>query len=291
VALELGELLRSAGEDPVAVSADALQVYEGLELLTGAATPDEQARLEHRLISFVPIEDTFSVGQFMPLAHAEIDGALAGGLTPIVVGGTGLYLRAALAELDLAPQPPAELRSGWEKEAERRGVRALHAELALRAPAVAAGVEPSDRTRVIRALELSDMDALDEQRQRGDGDAEESQLWSPDMRHPTVLVGLVADRHWLYERIERRVDAMVGAGVVEEARRADAAGASRTARKALGFEDLLTGDVDAMKRRSRNYAKRQLTWIRKMAGIHLIDVTGRAPTEVAAEVFALAGRT
>src|SRR5207248_2188641 len=106
VAIALADLLRERGEDPVAISADALQVYRGLETLSGAATPEEQSRLEHRLLGIVPATEAFSVGEFMPLAHAEIDDALAEGRCPIVVGGTGLYLRAALTDLDLYPPPP-----------------------------------------------------------------------------------------------------------------------------------------------------------------------------------------
>jgi tRNA dimethylallyltransferase len=103
VAIALAHRLRARGERPVAVSADALQVYAGLETLTGAASAAERARLEHRLISFLPIDATFSAGQYAELAHAEIDGLLAEGRRPIVVGGTGLYLRAALTELSMRP--------------------------------------------------------------------------------------------------------------------------------------------------------------------------------------------
>src|SRR5215210_6177748 len=103
LALAVAERLRARGEDPVAVSADALQVYRGLEVLTGVASAAEQARLEHRLISFLPVTESFSAGRYAKLAHAEIDGLLAQGRRPIVVGGTGLYLRAALAELDMRP--------------------------------------------------------------------------------------------------------------------------------------------------------------------------------------------
>src|SRR6185312_15118132 len=105
IAVALADTLRDRGERPVAVSADALQVYVGLEALTGVATAQERAALEHRLISFVPVDATFSVGEYAALAHAEIDGLLASGRRPIVVGGTGLYLRAALADLDLRPAP------------------------------------------------------------------------------------------------------------------------------------------------------------------------------------------
>jgi tRNA dimethylallyltransferase len=117
--------------------------------------------------------------------------------------------------------------------------------------------------------------------------AEDSELWTDEMRRSTLLVGLVLERQQLYERIDARVDAMVAAGADEEVRRAHAAGASVTARKALGFEELLAADVEAMKRRTRNYARRQLTWMRKLAAVHTIDTTGRSPAEVAGEVLAL----
>jgi tRNA dimethylallyltransferase len=221
VAIELAELLRERGEDPVAVNCDALQVYEGLEALTGAATAEEQEKLEHRLLGFVPITSDFSIGDYMPLAHAEIDGALEARRRPIVVGGTGLYLRAALAELSLRKVPP---------------------------------------------------------------ESEESELWSPETRHPTTIIGLEMDRTQLYERIDARTEAIVAAGAAEEARRADALGPGRTARKALGFEELLGGDLEAMKRRSRNYARRQLTWMRKIPNLELIDRTGMSDAEVAREI-------
>src|SRR5437588_9542412 len=112
VAIELARLLRETGERPVAVSADALQVYQGLETLTGAAGATERAQLEHRLTSFLPVDASFSAGQYAELAHAEIDGLLAAGARPIVVGGTGLYLRAALAELSLRLRPPGASASG-----------------------------------------------------------------------------------------------------------------------------------------------------------------------------------
>jgi tRNA dimethylallyltransferase len=279
VAIELAGRLRALGEHPVAVSADALQVYRGLETLTGAARPQERARLEHRLISFLPVDASFSAGQYAELAHAEIDGLLGAGARPIVVGGTGLYLRAALADLSLRPPPPEGARERWLAELERRGAPALHAVLRDRAPWAADEIEPGDRQRIVRALELLDAGELERH-------AEDSELWTDEMRRSTLLVGLVLERQQLYERIDARVDAMVAAGAQEEVRRANAAGASVTARKALGFEELLTGDVEAMKRRTRNYARRQLTWMRKLAAVHTIDTTGRAPADVAGEVIA-----
>jgi tRNA dimethylallyltransferase len=222
VAIELAERLRERGEDPVAISCDALQVYEGLSVLTGVATAEEQARLEHRLIGFVPVTQPFSVGDYMPLAHAEVDAALAAGRRPIVVGGTGLYLRAALGELSLVKAPP---------------------------------------------------------------ESEDSELWSPRTRHATAIFGLNMARERLYERIDARTEAIVAAGARAEVERAEEAGPSRTARKALGFDEVLSGDLARMQQRSRNYARRQLTWMRKIPNLSWIERDGRDDAAVAAAVY------
>jgi tRNA dimethylallyltransferase len=199
-----------------------------------------------------------------------------------VVGGTGLYLRAALAELDLRPPAAAGVRERWHGELTARGPAALHALLAERAPAAAGGIAPSDGRRIVRALELLDGGVAPPPPAGGD-----SQLWTTDTRHPTLLAGLVMDRTALAQRIDRRVEAMAAAGAREEVRRAAALGASATARQALGFEELLAGDLEAMKTRTRRYAKRQLTWMRKLSGIHIIDVTGRGAEDVAEELHGM----
>lgn len=221
VAIALAEELRRQDEDPVAISCDALQVYEGLSVLTGVATAEEQRRLEHRLVGFVPVTQPFSVGDYMRLAHEEIDRALAAGRRPIVVGGTGLYLRAAVAELSLVKAPP---------------------------------------------------------------ESEDSELWSPQTRLPTTIFGLDMERAQLYERIDARTEAIVAGGAEEEVRRAEGLGPSHTARKALGFDELLSGDVELMKKRSRNYARRQLTWMRKIPNLTTIDRTQLNDTEVATQI-------
>jgi tRNA dimethylallyltransferase len=218
VAIALAEKLREQEEDPIAISCDALQVYEGLSVLTGVATADEQRRLEHRLVGFVPVTQAFNVGNYMPLAHAEIDAALKAGRRPVVVGGTGLYLRAALAELSLVKAPP---------------------------------------------------------------ESPDSELWSPDTRRPTTIFGLDMERGQLYERIDARTKAIIDSGAREEVERADEAGPSRTARKALGFDEVLSGDLAGMQQRSRNYARRQLTWMRKIPNLHWLDRTGLSDEEVA----------
>jgi tRNA dimethylallyltransferase len=283
VAVALAALLRERGEDPVAVSADALQIYAGLELLTGVASASEQAELEHRLVSFLPIDARFSAGQYAELAHAEIDALVDAGRRPIVVGGTGLYLRAALAELDLRPPPPEGARERWTAQLERDGAPALHAVLARRAAWAAEAIDPHDAQRVVRALELLDAGELEPP----DGP---SQLWSSELRRPTLLVGLTMEREQLYARIDQRVERMLAAGAREEVRRAHAAGASPTARQALGFEELLAGDIEAMKRRTRNYARRQMTWMRKLAGVRMLDATGRSPRELAEQILLAAAR-
>jgi tRNA dimethylallyltransferase len=224
VAVALAELLRERGEDPVAISCDALQVYEGLSTLTGVASAEEQAKLEHRLVGFVPVTERFNVGDYMPLAHAEIDAALAAGRTPIVVGGTGLYLRAALAELSLVK------------------------------------AEPEDP---------------------------DSELWSPETRRPTAIFGLDMERERLYERIDARTEAIFASGAKEEVERAERLGPSRTARVALGFEEVLAGDLATMQKRSRNYARRQLTWMRKIPNLHWVDRSGRTARETTSQIAEL----
>jgi tRNA dimethylallyltransferase len=275
VAIALADRLRAEGEDPVAVSADALQLYAGLEVLTGAATEQDRARLEHRLLGVFPLTGRATAGAYARRAHAEIDGLIAAGRRPIVVGGTGLYLRAALADLDLRPPGEEAARARYAARIATEGAPALHAELAGRDADAAAAIAPTDAQRVTRALELLDAGATP---------AAGPQLWTADTRHPTVLVALVMERAALYRRIDARVEAMVAAGAAAEVQRADAAGASPSARQALGFEELLRGDVAAMQQRTRRYAKRQLTWLRKLPGTHTIDVTGRDAQSVAAEV-------
>ncbi len=275
VALELAELLRAEGEDPVAVSADALQLYAGLELLTGAVSAAERERLEHRLVGILPITARATAGDYARRAHAEIDGLIAAGRRPLVVGGTGLYLRAALAQLDLRPPPDPQARERYARRLVDEGVRELHRDLLARDPAAAAAIAHTDKQRVVRALELLDA---------GEEPPGGAQLWTAETRHPTLLVALVMERDALYRRIDSRVEAMVAAGAIEEVRRAEAAGASPSARQALGFEELLRGDVAAMQRRTRRYAKRQLTWLRKLPNTTTIDVTGRTARTVALEV-------
>ena len=284
VAIAVAEALRGLGEDPVAVNCDSIQVYRGLETLSGAADEEQRGRLEHRLLSFVGPGEEFSAGRYAEAAHREIDALLADRRRPIVVGGTGLYLRAALADLDLRPPVPAGIREEVEAELAERGSEALHAGLAAE---LAEKVDPNDRKRIARLTELS--------RAGIEASSGAEGLWTAELRHPTLLVGLTMDRERLAERIGARVDQMVAAGAADEARAAEEAGASRTASAALGFEQLVA-DIDAapsaeaiesIKAAHRAYARRQLTWMRRMEDVTLIDRTGREDVDLAAEIVEL----
>jgi tRNA dimethylallyltransferase len=275
VALAVADRLRQRGEDPVAVNCDSIQVYRGLEVMSGAASAEERSRLEHRLLGISDPSEEFSAGRFAGLAHTEIDGLLAAGRRPIVVGGTGLYLRAALSDLDLRPPVPMGIREQVEREVAERGPEALHAELD---PDLAASVHPNDRKRIARWTEL--------ERAGVDPPASSERLWTDRLRHPTLLVGLTVDRDELAARIDARVEAMVAAGAVQEARTVAAGAPSRTAGAALGFDQLLAGDLDAVKAAHRQYARRQLTWMQKMEPMRRIDRTGRGDAEVAEEIVA-----
>lgn len=273
VAIELADLLRERGEDPVAVGCDAIQVYRGLETLSGAPTAAERERLEHRLVGTAAIHEEFSAGRYSELAHAEIDSLLDEGRRPIVVGGTGLYLRAALAELELRPRVPAAVRAEVEREIEARGAAALHAELA---PEVASSVHPNDRKRVARLTELGRLGIAPHGNSEG--------LWTERLRRPTRLFGLTLERAVLRQAIGERVDRMVTAGAASEVVRAAAAGASRTARAAIGFRELEAGDIEAMKRAQSAYARRQLTWMRRMPGVEPMDRTHLSDVAVAERI-------
>ncbi len=239
-------------------------------------------RLEHRLVSCVPITEEFSAGRFAALAHAEIDELLEQGRTPIVVGGTGLYLRAALTELDLRPPPERDVREGLERELAEVGPAALHVRLS---PATAATVHPNDRKRIVRALELERAGTIPH--------SASDQLWSQELRRPTALFGIVMDRDALGVRIEARVAEMLAGGAIQEVESALERGASRTARKALGFKEIaahLAGEAtleevrERIERGHRAYVRRQLTWMRKLSGVETIDRTGLSAREVAERI-------
>src|SRR5207247_953633 len=221
------------------VSADSMQVYEGLPILTNQSSG--------RLVGIWPLGHEASVGEYQQLAHAAIDEILAAGRTPIVVGGTGLYVRAALADLRLPPAPEPGARERWEDLYEQKGAEQAHGLLAELDPEAAAAVHPNDRRRVVRSLEL------------GGQDRERDQLWTDETRHPTIVFGLDVPKEELEHRIADRARAMFAAGVRQEVERALAGGISPTARYAHGIADVAEhpedeAAIEAIVARGKRYA-------------------------------------
>ena len=254
------------------ISADSAALYADLPIITAA--PAYPARL----VGVVPLEADVSVGEYQRLAHAAIDESE----TPLVVGGTGLYLRAALSSLELPPPPSAHDRARWQGEYDRLGAEGAHALLAERDAAAATRVHANDRKRVVRALELA---------AAGHSLAPESdRLWSDDTRVPTTIVVLDVPVDELDRRIDERTRAMAAAGAADEARAAWARPLSETARKVLGLEQFATlpeGDaVAAVAQATRRLARYQRKWMRRLADVITLD-GNRQPAEVADEIVAL----
>ena len=251
------------------ISADSAALYAGLPIITAA--PEYPAKL----VGVVPLTDDVSVAEYQRLAHAAIDAARL----PLLVGGTGLYFRAALSAMAI---PPRGRREHWQGEVDRLGPDASHALLAEVDPAAAARVHANDRKRLVRALELAEIGASLA--------PETDELWTEDTRVPTTIVALDVPLEVLDERIEERTRAMVSAGAVEEARGAWAQPLSDTARKILGLEQFATlpGDeaVAAVSQATRRLARYQRKWLRRMPGVVTLDGNRAAP-EVADEIVAL----
>lgn len=258
------------------VSADAMQTYRGLPILTN------QPVRPTRLVGIWPLSHEASVGGYQRLAHDAIDELVAETGAAVVAGGTGLYLRAALAELDVPPAPLPADRKRWET-AYDADPAAAHAELALRDPAAAARVHPNDRRRVVRALELAAAG--------GSLVPDEDRLWGSRVRHPTTIVGLDVPRAELEGRITTRTDEMFDRGVVEEVTEALSSELSKTAAKALGLSEIATlprsEARDRIVVRTRRYAAYQRKWMRRIPGLVTVDAT-RPVAEVVDAVLELA---
>jgi tRNA dimethylallyltransferase len=262
------------------VSADSAAVYRALPILTAA--PERPTRL----VGFLELDEQISVADYQRLAHEAVDAALAGGRLPIVVGGTGLYFRAALADLELPPAPPPGARERWERLYDRIGPEQAHAALAERDPEAAQAIHPNDRRRVVRALELHDAGgSLAPPRDR---------LWSEETRHhPTLIFGLDVPKNILEERIDERTEAMFASGVEKEVARALGTPISRTARQIIGLREVgeLPRDeaVAAIALRTRRYAAYQRKWMRRIPAIQTVSAD-RPAEETAAELLAQAQR-
>ena len=252
------------------VSADALQVYRGLPILTN------QPARPTRLVGCISLQESMSVGAYAALAHAAIDGLVEAHGAAVVSGGTGLYLRAALAELDIPPAAAADARARWERRYDADPT-AAHELLRKLDPLAAASVHPNDRRRVVRALELAEARGLR-------SCPSETASGRPSWRRPTAVFGLEVPPDELQQRIRRRAEAMFAAGVVAEVQAAIGSGVSATAEQALGLREIATLPTheacERMVVRTRQYAAYQRKWMRRIPGIVLVDGT-RPPEEVA----------
>ena len=259
------------------VSADAMQVYDGLPILTNRSPHPE------RLVGIWPLSHVASVGEYAPLAHAAIDRILTAGRTPLVVGGTGLYFRAALAELELPPAPTPGARERWERLYDEAGPAAAHTQLVDLDPAAAARIHPNDRRRVIRALELAETGRSLVPRREA--------LFGGAWRHPTLVVGLDVPKSELDRRIEERTRRMFETGVEAEVASALRTVPSVTARKIIGLDEVATlprdQAIEAVVARTRRYAAYQRKWLRRLEGLAMV-AADRPPEETAAEIVALA---
>jgi tRNA dimethylallyltransferase len=256
------------------VSADSAQVYRGLPILTN------QPARPTRLVGIWPLDHEASVGEYQRLAQEAIDELLAAGHTPVVAGGSGLYLRAALAELELPPPPPPGDRERWDRQYDALGPDAAHALLRERDPAAAEVVHPNDRRRVVRALELAGAGAS----LRPPTD----RLWAGETRVPTAVFGLEVPKDVLDRRIEERTRSMFEHGLEDEVRNALEAPLSQTAKQVLGLEEVASlpreEAIAALALRTRQYAAYQRKWMRRIPGLVSVDAE-RPPDDVAADIL------
>lgn len=261
------------------VGTDSMQAYRGMDIGTATPTIDEQAGVEHHMVDVWDIDQPVSVVDFRDRARSAIDDVLDRGNVPVVVGGSGLYVRAVLEEMDFPGTDP-QVRARWDAELSRVGARALHGLLSERDPAAAEAIEVNNGRRIVRALEVNELT----------GGNFIARLPEPIDHYRTVRVGLRIDRDSLDARIEQRVDAMWAAGFVEEVRSLSAKGFAQapTARSALGYAPILrflAGDIDEGQARqmtiddTRKFARRQQRWFAKDERIRWLDYNAPDLTE------------
>ena len=276
--------------DAEVVSADSMQVYRDMDILTAMPTPEEMRGVPHHMLGVFPPDQKCSAAAYRELALGRIQDILARGKRPIVCGGTGLYINALTRPLSFAAQGDDAIRAELTRIAEAEGGRErLHDQLKAVDPAAAARLHPNDVRRVVRALEIyritgrtqSEQAALDAQ--RGDGPFSER------------VYALDWPREALYARIDRRVDEMLQSGLVDEVRRLMKNEAVfSTAAQAIGYKELIsalrgertvTEAAEEIKLRSRQYAKRQLTWFRRTPDVKWVAAQGLSAAEIAEKII------
>lgn len=276
------------------VTADSMQVYRGLPLLTNQPTAAELLHVRHHLVGIIEPHEECSAAAFACLAHDAIDDLREQGRPVVLEGGSGLYLRSALGGLTFRPAPDPSVRAHLEERLRAMGLPALVAELQAADPVAAERTDVRNPRRVIRALEAASSLGAAPAVVRHD------ELWLPGARYPHLLFLLSAERSWLRQRVDERVDEMLAAGALVELAAVRAGGPlSRTLQQAIGVRELsehldgrltLTEAAEQTKARTRRLVRRQLTWMRKLPGTATIPVASRPASAVADEIVALLHR-
>ena len=284
VSLDLATALASHGVACEIISADAMQLYAGMDIGTAKARPDEQRGIVHHLLDVWSPQTDASVQEYQTLARAAVSDCLERGVVPVLVGGSGLYVSSVIYDFQF-PGTNHEVRRGLEERFENEGVKPLVAQLLDADPDAASAVDLQNPRRVIRALEILQITGEPPTA----GLAARGQWW----REPTVVIGLRSPRDWLHERIENRVRAMFAGGLVEEVRGLLAQGLSTTAAQAIGYRevaDMLSGEItqqealDQVIHHTRRYARRQDSWFRRDQNIHWVAAEA---ADVSAQVQAV----
>ncbi len=277
------------------ISCDSMQIYRGFVVLTNQPTETERHAVPHELVGVVDAGTAFSAAEYAALARPLVERELASTGAALLAGGTGLYMRAALAPLAVAAAADPAVRQRLEERAAVEGGGALHAELARLDAAAAGAIDPRNVRRVIRALEAVTVS--------GAAWSGRDDLWTPRYYHRTAVVGLTLDREELYRRIDARSAAIFDGGAVEEVSRFRA-GRDRAAStpggqgicSAIGYPEIcryLDGELSReeviaqIAASTRKYARRQLTWLRRLEGAVMIDVGGRGAKAVAEDILGL----
>jgi len=289
VALEVAE--RVGAE---ILSLDSMAIYRGMDIGTAKPTPDERARVPHHLIDLVDPGEAFDTGRYVAEAERAVADIVGRGGIPLFVGGTALYLKALTEGLFDGPPADWALRHRLEAEAAEHGSPALHDRLRTVDPTAAVRIHPNDLRRIIRALEVHATTGRPISEQQ-------TQFGSPSSRHDCVIAGIRRDRAELHERINRRVDIMFEAGLVDEVRGllAGPQGVSHAAGQFVGYGEVIAylhGECsldearEKIQTRTRQFAKRQLTWFRSFAQIRWVDAHAATPASgLATQVVAQLG--
>lgn len=277
------------------ISADSMQIYRYMDIGTAKATAEERKRIKHYMIDIINPDETYSLADYQKEADRLIREISARGYLPIMVGGTGLYIRAVVQGF-LLPEMEAnhQLRAELREMASKHGNEYLHQKLAEIDPEHARKMHPNDLRRIIRAIEIF------EETGRNMSYYLEKQKNTPP-RYNTLKIGLNRNREELYERVNQRVDLMIKEGLVDEIKNIIKAGynISSTALQGLGYKEIigyLNGEysleeaINLLKKNTRNYAKRQITWFKREKDLHWFNLTGKSESKVYQEIMALISR-